>query len=598
MTLRIATLVAANALLSFTALASAAPTATDAGKFVAEAEKELEPLNIEAQVATWVQMNFITVDTSKIAALSWQRRNGAAVRYATEAKQYDRVQVDPVVRRKLDLLKRTIVLPAPKNPAKETELAQLSAELQGMYGAAKWCRSDGTCIEGNALEDLMRRERDSNKLLAAWQGWHDQAKPMKTKYQRLVQLGNDGARELGYADMGALWRSGYDMQPDEFSAETDRLWTQVKPLYEALHCHTRAKLNERYGDEVVPKTGPIPAHVLGNMWAQSWGEIFDIVAPADASPGYDLNQLLEQQAYDPIKITKAAEGFYTSIGFAPLPQTFWERSLFEKPRDRNVVCHASGRALDEKDDLRIKMCMTGTDEDFQVVHHELGHTIYQRAYKNQPALFRAGANDAFHEAIGDMVQLSLTPSYLTRIGLLRVEPAPSKDVGLLLKRALEKVAVLPWTVLVDRWRWDVCAGKTQPADYNRAWWALREHYQGVKRPLADQADSFDAGAKYHVPGGSPYMQYFLGHVLQFQFHKAACEQVGWQGPLHRCTIYGNAEVGRRFNAMLEMGASKPSPEALKAFTGTDRMDASAMLDYFAPLKQWLDEQNKSRQCGW
>ncbi|GIL40237.1 M2 family metallopeptidase [Roseiterribacter gracilis] len=590
--------VAAAALLAFAMPVQAAqPTAAEAAAFVDKAEKELEALGLESAAASWVQANFITVDTIKLSALNGKRVTTAAVQFATDAKKFDQVQVDPVVRRKLELLKRGTTLPSPKDQAKATELAQIKSELPAMYGAAKWCEGD-KCIDGNALEDLMRRERDPQKLLAAWAGWHAQAKPMKAKYARMVELANEGARELGYSDVGALWRSKYDMPPDAFAAETDRLWGQVKPLYESLHCYARGKLNEKYGDAVVSKTGPIPAHVLGNMWAQAWGEIFDVVAPADADPGYDLNKLLKEQNYDPIKITKAGEGFYTSIGFAPLPKTFYERSLFVKPRDREVVCHASAWDLDNKDDLRIKMCMSGTDEDFQVVHHELGHNIYQRAYKNQSPLFRGGANDGFHEAIGDTIQLALTPSYLKQIGLLTAEPDPSKDIGLLLKRAMDKVAFMPFGLLIDRWRWDVFAGKTKPADYEKAWWALREKYQGVKRPLADDADAFDPGAKFHVPGNTPYTRYFLAHVLEFQFHKAACEQAGWTGPLHRCTFYGNKEVGKRYNAMLEMGASKPWPEALKAFTGTDKMDASAMLAYFAPLKTWLDEQNKGRQCGW
>jgi peptidyl-dipeptidase A len=589
---------AAAALLAFASPAEAAPpTAAEAAAFVDKAEKELEQLGLESGTAAWIQANFITVDTIKLSALNSKRVTTTAVQFATDAKKFDQVQVDPVVRRKLELLKRGTTLPSPKDPAKATELSQIKSELPAMYGAAKWCEGT-TCIDGNALEDLMRRERDPQKLLAAWTGWHAQAKPMKAKYERMVELANEGARELGYSDVGALWRSKYDMPPDAFAAETDRLWGQVKPLYESLHCYTRGKLNEKYGDAVVPKTGPIPAHVLGNMWAQAWGEIFDVVAPADADPGYDLNKLLKEQNYDPIKITRAGEGFYTSIGFAPLPKTFYERSLFVKPRDREVVCHASAWDLDNKDDLRIKMCMSGTDEDFQVVHHELGHNIYQRAYKNQPPLFRGGANDGFHEAIGDTIQLALTPSYLKQIGLLTAEPDPSKDIGLLLKRAMDKVAFMPFGLLIDRWRWDVFAGKTKPADYEKAWWALREKYQGVKRPVADDADSFDPGAKFHVPGNTPYTRYFLAHVLEFQFHKAACEQAGWTGPLHRCTFYGNKEVGKRYNAMLEMGASKPWPEALKAFTGTDKMDASAMLAYFAPLKKWLDEQNKGRSCGW
>lgn len=573
------------------------PTATEADRFVAQTEEQLGQLNMEAELATWVQSNFITVDTARLAALAGQRRTTAQVAAATAAKRFDGLAVSPVVRRKLEIMKRSIRLPSPSDDAKAAELAQTAADLAGMYSSAKWCPQDAPCLDGSALEDIMEHDRDPQNLLAAWQGWHDQARAMKPKYARMVELGREGARGLGFADVGEMWRSGYDMPPERFSAETERLWDQVKPLYTALHCHVRAKLNERYGDAVVSKTGPIPAHVLGNMWAQSWENVFDIVAPADADPGYDLDALLKQKGYDPIRITRTAETFFTSLGFAPLPQTFWERSLFTKPRDRDVMCYASTWNPDEKDDMRLKMCMSGSADDFQTVHHELGHNFYQRAYKNQSALFRTGANDGFHEAVGDTIQLSLTPAYLKQIGLLDAEPAPSKDIGLLLRSALTKVPVLPWTLVVDRWRWGVFSGEITSDNYNKAWWAMREQYQGVKRPLPADADAFDPGAKYHIAANVPYTRYFLSHILQFQFHRAACDHAGWKGPLHRCTIYGNKGVGRRFNAMLELGASKPWPEALKTFTGTERIDATAILAYYAPLKAWLDRQNKGRTCG-
>lgn len=577
---------------------SAIPTVAEAERFVSETEERLGELHMEAELATWVQANFITVDTAKLAALAGERRTAAQVAAATAAKAYDSMPVDVVARRKLEIIKRSIRLPAPAAPAKSRELAQTAADLAGMYSSAKWCPADGPCLDGGALEDVMQESRDPQRLLAAWRGWHDQARALKPRYERMVELGREGARDLGFADVGEMWRSGYDMPPDRFAAETERLWSEVKPLYTALHCHVRAKLNERYGDAVVPKTGPIPAHVLGNMWAQSWGGIFDIVASADAAPGYDLDALLKAKGYDPIRITRTAESFFTSLGFAPLPETFWQRSLFTKPRDREVQCYASTWNPDEKDDMRLKMCMTGSAGDFLTVHHELGHNFYQRAYKNQSALFRAGANDGFHEAVGDTIQLSLTPWYLKRIGILDAEPDASKDIGLLLRSALDKVSILPWTLLVDHWRWGVFSGEIAPADYNKTWWALRERYQGVKRPVADEPGAFDPGSKYHVTANVPYTRYFLAHILQFQFHKAACEQAGWKGPLHRCTIYGNKEVGRRFNAMLETGASKPWPEALKVFTGTDRLDARPILDYYAPLKRWLGEQNNGRNCGY
>jgi peptidyl-dipeptidase A len=403
---------------------------------------------------------------------------------------------------------------------------------------------------------------------------------------------------MGFADTGALWRSNYDMDPDAFAAETDRLWSDVEPLYKSLHCYVRGKLNARYGDAVQPKTGPIRADLLSNMWAQDWSGLYPMLAPKGADSGIDVTARLKAKEYTPEKMVKTGEGFFTSLGFAPLPQTFWDRSMIVRPRDREVTCHASAWNMDAKDDLRIKMCTKVNEEDFVTIHHELGHNFYQRAYKDQPALFQNGANDGFHEAIGDMIALSVTPEYLKQIGLIDKVPSADKDTGLLLARALDKVAFLPFGLLIDRWRWDVFAGKTAPEQYNNAWWALRLKYQGVAAPGPRPADAFDPGAKYHVPSNVPYTRYFLAHILQFQFQRAACREAGWTGPLHRCSIYGNKAVGEKFNQMLEMGQSKPWPDALYAFTGERTIDSSALVDYFAPLKTWLDGQNKGQTCGW
>jgi peptidyl-dipeptidase A len=424
---------------------------------------------------------------------------------------------------------------------------------------------------------------------------------MRKDYARLVQISNEGAKELGYKDVGAMWRSGYDMPADEFAALTDKLWSQVKPLYDELHCYTRGKLNEKYGDAVQPKTGPIRADLLGNMWAQEWGNIYDVVAPAGAGEiGYDTTELLKAKGYDPIKMVKTGEGFYSSLGFAPLPETFWQRSQITKPADREVVCHASAWDVDNKDDIRIKMCTKVNADDFVTIHHELGHNYYQRAYNNQSYLYLNGANDGFHEAIGDFVALSITPEYLVQIGLLDKAKVPSadKDIGLLLRQAMDKVAFLPFGLLVDKWRWGVFDGSIPESGYNKGWDDLRLKYQGIVPPVERTEANFDPGAKYHIPGNTPYTRYFLARILQFQYYKAACEQAGWKGPLHRCSFYGNKEVGERLNAMLEMGASKPWPDALEKFTGTREMSGQAMVEYFRPLMGWLQQQNKGRQCGW
>lgn len=582
------------------AVINTAPDKAQAIAFINDAEAKMAELSIESNRAEWIYSNFITDDTAALSAAVGEKVSAASVKFATEAAKYANVQLDPVNARKLNILRSALVLPAPLDPAKNAELAQISSELNGLYGKGKYCFADGKCMTQPELSSLMAESRDPVKLLEAWKGWREIAKPMRPLFQREVELANEGAKDLGYANLSELWRSQYDMKPDDFSQELDRLWGQVKPLYESLHCYVRGELNKEYGDTVAPTTGPIPAHLLGNMWAQQWGNVYDLVAPDNADPGYDVTELLAKKGYDEHKMVKQAEGFFTSLGFAPLPESFWARSLFVQPKDRDVVCHASAWDLDNLDDIRIKMCIQKTAEDFSVIHHELGHNFYQRAYKQQPFLFKNSANDGFHEAIGDTIALSITPSYLKQIGLLEEVPDTSKDIGLLLKQALDKIAFLPFGLMIDQWRWKVFSGEITPAQYNQAWWDLREKYQGVKAPTERSEADFDPGAKYHVPGNVPYTRYFLAHILQFQFHQALCETAGDKGPVHRCSIYGNQAAGEKLNKMLELGLSKPWPEALKEVTGKETMDAKAVLDYFAPLKTWLDEQNTTanRQCGW
>ena len=584
-------------LKSFTASKPAAPTPVEATAFVARVEQELTELSEESSRINWAYATNITYDTQWLVSKNSERVTKMAVDFAIEAKKYDGVTVPADVRRKLNAIKQGITLPAPQDPKMGAELAAVTTRLSSAYSTGKIDYA-GKSVAQDETEVLMQTLRNPAQLAEVWTKWHAVAKPMKADYARMVEIGNAGAKELGYADVGALWRSGYDMPPDDFTTEVDRLWGQVKPLYDQLHCHVRAKLNEKYGNDVVPLDQPIRADLLGNMWAQEWGALDDLVAPKNADPGIDLNKILKAKNYDPIKIVKTGEAFFTSLGFDPLPQTFWERSQIVKPRDREVVCHASAWDLDDKDDIRIKMCTQVDAENFQTVHHELGHNFYQRAYKAQPALFRSGANDGFHEAIGDMIALSITPEYLKQIGLIDQVPDASKDVGLLMQRAMNGVAFLPFGLLVDKWRWQVFSGQLTPATYNEGWWTLRKDYQGVRPPVARSADDFDPAAKYHIAAGTPYMRYFLARILQYQFYKAACDSMGWKGPLHRCSFYGSKDVGAKFNAMLAMGSSQPWPDALEKFTGSRQMDGSAIVAYFEPLMVYLREQNKSRSCGW
>lgn len=570
----------------------AASAATDAEKFVADAEKRYLDVAIKESQATWVQENFITQDTEAIAAAAKEETIKTIKELAEQARQFDGQKLSPDVARKLKLLKLALTLPAPGNPDERKELTQLSVKMEGLYGAGKYCPDgpQGKCLSLGDLEKILASSRNPEELKRAWLGWHQVSRSYRKDYARFVSLVNKGAKEMGFKDNGAMWRSNYDMEPDAFAAEMERLWLQVKPLYDSLHTYVRGRLRQKYGD-AVPASGPIPAHLLGNMWSQTWGNVYDLVKPPVGDAGYDLTKILQSRKTDAHQMVKYGEGFFTSLGFDVLPQTFWERSLFLKPADREVVCHASAWDIDSQKDVRIKMCININEEDFTTIHHELGHNFYQMAYAPQSPLYQNSANDGFHEAIGDTIALSVTPEYLKQLGFISKVPDEKADLGLLMRLALDKVAFLPFGYLVDQWRWKVFSGEVAAADYNKAWWDLREKYQGVSAPEPRSESDFDAGAKYHVAANVPYARYFLAAILQFQFHRALCREAGYKGTLNRCSIYGNKQVGEKLKTMLAMGQSKPWPEALKAMTGEDKMDATAIIDYFAPLKKWLDEQN-------
>lgn len=572
---------------------SGAGTAAEADQFLAAAEKRLYELAVKSAQADWVKSTYITPDTEALAAKANEDYIAATTELAEQSRRFDNADLQPDTKRKLKLLKLSLTLPAPKNAAEREELTKIAASMEGAYGKGKYC-PDGEqnkCLSLGEMETILATSRDPEELKRIWVGWRQVSPPYRKDYQRFVELSNKGAQEMGFKDTGAMWREKYDMDPDAFAAEMERLWQQVKPLYDSLYTYTRRKLIAKYGTQVVPETGPIPAHLFGNMWAQQWGNIYPLLAPATGDRGYDLTKVLQSRNTDAKQMVRYGETFFTSLGFEPLPATFWERSMFTKPADRDVVCHASAWDIDFEKDVRLKMCIKPTEEEFTVIHHELGHNYYQMAYANQPFLYRDSSNDAFHEAIGDTVALSVTPSYLKQIGLIDRVPDQSADIGFLLQRSLDKVAFLPFGYLVDQWRWKVFSGEVGPGDYNKAWWELREKYQGVTAPVPRTENDFDAGAKYHVPGNTPYARYFLAHILQFQFHRALCREAGFTGPLYQCSIYGNKQAGEKLKQMLAMGLSKPWPEALKAMTGEDKMDATAIIDYFAPLKQWLDAEN-------
>jgi peptidyl-dipeptidase A len=597
--------------------------ATEAGakSFVDAANAELLKRSTQASRAAWTAETDITGDTEATTALINQQFTGRMLELAAESHQWDKGALPVDLRREMKLLQLNAPA-APKELNLLEEQTQLAAQLTGMYGKGKYCPQQGKCLGIDAISNIMAHSTDLDELTRLWVGWHAVGAPMRQKYARYIELQNTGAKELGYRDTGELWRAGYDMTPAQFSAEVDRAWAQLEPLYSELRKYVRNKLIAKYGKAAERADGMIPAQLLGNMWAQEWGNIYDIVAPTDPKLAQfkpvDLESALKKQIAekDPAAAPAFKEGtdltsdaghaaslaagrdmvhygedFFKSLGFAPLPATFWERSQFVHPRDREVVCHASAWDVDNVDDLRVKMCIEVNADYFTTVHHELGHNFYQRAYNRQPFLFRNGANDGFHEAIGDAIALSITPAYLKTLGLAESEPPAEADIPLQLRTALDKVAFLPFALALDKWRWQVFSGEIRPGDYNKAWWALREKYQGVAPPVERTESDFDAGAKNHIPTNVPYARYFLARIYQFQFYKAMCDASGYKGPLNRCSFYGSKAAGEKLAKMLEAGQSRPWQETLKEMTGTDHLDAQPMLDYFGPLYKWLKNEN-------
>lgn len=578
-----------------------------ADEFIASVNKTYLDNYLEYNAAQWVYVTYINDDSALLATKANEKWMAMEKELLAEARLYKDASMSAETKKAYVNMTLGKTLLPPDTPDERAELARLGTHMEGVYGAGKYCKpadpasgnATENCRDLNQLSDVLATSRDYDELVDAWTGWHSVAKTYRSDYQRYIDIANAGARAYGFSDLGASWKSGYDMPSAEFEADVERLWQQVEPLYKALHCKVRTDLAKQYGADKVPLDKPIPAHLLGNMWSQQWDAIYDLVEPYPGVGKVDVTAALVKQNKDAVAITKIAENFFTSLGLRSLPDSFWKNSMLTKPRDREVVCHASAWTMDAKEDVRIKQCVEPNAEEFETIHHELGHIYYDLAYNKQPMLFQNGANDGFHEAIGDTIVLSITPGYLKAIGLIdKVENNEQSVINQQMKLALGKVAFLPFGKLIDQWRWKVYSGEIKPEDYNKAWWELRTQYQGISAPVPRTEDDFDAGAKYHIAANVPYTRYFIAHILQFQFHKALCDAAGFKGPLHECSIYNSKEAGAKLQAMLAAGASKPWQDILQESIGTREMDASAILDYFAPLKAWLDEQNKGQACGW
>ena len=575
----------------------------DLEEFLANIELENKKDGPVIYSASWISSNFITYDSQKVIADYGTKSTLKSLERSREAASFDGLDTSKENQRMLNILKSSFVMPPPLDEELASELSEITTSLEAMYGSGEYCFDGEECYDLEAFESIIDNSRDPKELLRAWEGWHEIGKPMKPMYMRMVDIGNQGSADLGYEGLSDLWFSKYDMPAEDFLDDTDRVWSEVKPLYDALHCHVRAKLNEHYGDEVISKTGPLPVHMLGNMWGQSWSNIYDLVYEEKPDSKYiDVTKIINEKSLSEIEMVEYAEDFFISMGFKPLPKTFWERSLFVKPRDRSVVCHASAWNLDPaNNDLRIKMCIEKNEEDFITIHHELGHIFYYQAYNHIPTVFQAGANDGFHEAFGDLLTLSITPDYLVDIGFISeddAEEAKQDPIGLLMKQALDGVVIVPWALMLDKWRSGVFDGEIDESNLNSSWWSLREEYQGINTSYERSENYFDPGAKYHIPGNTPYTRYYLASIMQYQFHEALCNLIDYDGYLHECSIYGNKEAGDRIISTMAMGQSLPWQDAFENLTGSRQLSGKSIMNYYAPLKEWLDEENKNRTCGW
>ena len=595
--------------LTFIIVTSCAPSSEqslqseDLDNFLVMVEEENKKDGPIIYSASWISSNFITYDSQKVIADYGTRYTLKSLERSRQASAFDNLKTTPENQRMLNILKSSFVMPPPLDEDLAAELSEISTGLEAMYGAGEYCYEDGSCYDLEAFESIIDNSRNPEELLKAWKGWHEIGKPMKPMYMRMVEIGNKGSKDLGYDGLSDLWFSKYDMPAEDFLYETDRVWEEVKPLYDALHCHVRAKLNEYYGDEVVSNSGPLPVHLLGNMWGQSWSNIYDLVYPKQKElSSVNLTEIIEERKLTEIDMVEYAEDFFISIGFEALPDTFWERSLFVKPEDRSVVCHASAWNLDPaNNDLRIKMCIEKNEEDFITIHHELGHIFYYQAYNHLPTLFQGGANDGFHEAFGDLLTLSITPEYLKKINFINQDEADraEKDfIGLLMKQALEGVVIIPWALMLDKWRAGIFEGDITEENLNESWWEMRKYYQGIAPPSERSEEYFDAGAKYHIPGNTPYTRYYLARIMQYQFHEALCEASGYDGYLHECSVYGNKDAGEKIISTMALGQSLPWQDAFEKITDSRKLSGESILSYYAPLKKWLDEQNEFRTCGW
>ncbi|XP_023709010.1 angiotensin-converting enzyme isoform X1 [Cryptotermes secundus] len=576
-------------------------------------DEEFSKWATKSSLAEWAYASNITEENlAKKLAVSAEAAKFSKQQWLETIKYPWTTYKDPDLRRQFQ--KHSVLGYAALDADKHEKLEQLVSDMSSIYSKAKICdyKNPNKCdlsLEPELVE-ILRTSRDPDELKHVWVEWRKMSgEKCRGMFEHYVALSNEAATLNNFTDNAEYWLKDYE-SPD-FRDQVARLWDQVRPLYLQLHAYVRRKLRETYGEKLVTARGPIPAHLLGNMWSQTWNNILDISTPYPDKEAVDVTPQMKKQGYTPVKMFRLAEEFFTSLNLSAMPQSFWERSILQKPEGRELICHASAWDFYDGKDFRIKQCTRTDMSHLFTAHHEMGHVQYFIQYRERPLVYKEGANPGFHEAVGDVMSLSVsTPKHLREIGLLEDDASAGEDyeatINYLYLQGLQKIVFLPYAYLTDLWRWDVFKGKITSENYNCEWWRLREKYQGIEPPVDRTEEDFDPGAKYHIIASVPYIRYFVSFVIQFQFHRALCEKAGQfdpndpKKPLHECDIYRSTEAGNLLGKMLQMGSSRPWPDAMEVLTGQRDMDATGLLDYFSPLADWLERDNREsgEDIGW
>ncbi|XP_041066850.1 angiotensin-converting enzyme 2 [Carcharodon carcharias] len=601
--------------LSLTAAVFSQTPEDEARAFLKKFSEEAVNLVYNSSLASWEYNTNITKENAFKMNLVGDKWTVYYQKASNESSKFNIGEIkDKEIKKQLQMLqdKGSGVLP----PNDLKRLNHIQNEMAAIYGTGTVCypSEPSQCMELEpGLTKLMANSKDYNERLWAWEGWRvNVGKRLRPLYEGYVELKNKAAKMNGYEDYGDYWRGNYETDDDEEYAysrkdllrDVKSLFGEIKPLYRELHAYVRAKLGDTFGPEHISSTGCLPAHLLGDMWGRFWGNLYSWSIPYPHQEDIDVTPEMVKQGWNPKEMFQKADAFFQSLGLQAMNDNFWHYSMIEKPTDgRKVVCHPTAWDMGNGADFRIKMCTEVNMENFLTVHHEMGHIQYDMEYANQTYLFRDGANEGFHEGVGEIMSLSAaTPLYLKSLGLLPdsfIEKNET-DINFLLKQALTIVGTLPFTLMMEEWRWKMFQGRIPKDQWMKMFWEMKREMVGVVEPLPHDETYCDPAALYHISNDYSFIRYYTRTFYQFQFHEALCRKAKHSGELHKCAITNSTKAGKALRDMLRLGKSQSWTRALQLVTGETKMNAAPLLKYFQPLYDWLKKNNaeNGRMIGW